>query len=613
MEQLQYADEKENMMMADEPPRRLKWKNKMDFLLSLIGYGVGLGNIWRFPYVCAMNGGAVFLIPYGIFMILLAFPLTFLELSLGQYSGKSSYDVWNICPAFRGLGVSMTFMSGICNLYYQMILAWILYYLVHSFMSPLPWTTCDNWWNTDTCFLHQKMANNVTGIGMNVTSSLTDNASNVTAYTLEGAEYSLITGVNYTNSSNRVYTASEEFWNYNVLRISSGLDEFGSVQWHLAVALLAGWIIIFLCIVKSVKSVGKVVYVTATLPYIIITIILIRAVTLPGAIDGIKFYIIPDFTKLANPQVWSQALVQMFFSMGMGWGAFITMASYNKFNNNVLRDTIIYCFAGEGTSFYAGFVVFSVLGFMSHKTGLNIAEIVRTGPGLVFITYPEALGQLPLPQLWSVLFFIMLVCVALDSMFVTVEVCVTTITDLIPKATSKIRVMITAVTCLLMFLVTLIYATQAGIYIFQLVDWYIAAFTLFLITGLEAVVIGWIYGADRYFDDIQIMLGKRPTVLIKILWKFVNPVILSVILVFTLVKYLPPTYGEYVYPPYTSAIGWIIALISAVPIPIWMIREFTMRKGPLLQRIISSFEPSEVWGPARDYKLASEASSEHNL
>ncbi|XP_050406474.1 sodium- and chloride-dependent GABA transporter 1 isoform X1 [Patella vulgata] len=581
----------------NESPKRMKWKRGIEFLLSLIGYNVGLGNIWRFPYLCAKNGGAVFLIPYVIFMLVVAFPLTFMELTLGQFSGKSAYDVWDICPALRGVGVSMACVATLCCLYFNTILSWILYYLVHSFMSPLPWTTCGNTWNSDTCFVRHKIQDNST---MN-RSYIIFNETHFNNET--STNFSYVNASVLDNSSSTLNTAPEEFWNNNLLVISSGLSDIGTLQWHLVLALLAAWVIIFLCIIKGVRSVGKVVYFTATAPYIILTIILIRAVTLPGALRGIEFYLIPDFSKLMDIQIWTESLLQLFFSMGMGWGAFITMASYNKFNNNVMRDTIVFCIIGEGTSFLAGFVVFSVLGYMSYETGLEVADIIRTGPGLAFITYPEALSQLPVPQLWAVLFFLMLLLMALDSMFVNVEVCVTTIVDLIPKSTDKTRMFITAVTCFVMFLITLIYATQAAIYIFQLVDWYFAAITLYLITILESIVIGWIYGADRYFADIEMMLGKRPPILLKYIWRFVNPVILVTILVFTLVKYKPPSYGDYHYPAYASVFGWILAIISSIPIPIWFVKEVFSRKGSIIQRIRDSFKPNERWGPSNDYNL----------
>ena len=88
-----------------------------------------------------------------------------------------------------------------------------------------------------------------------------------------------------------------------VLEKSSGLEEFGTVQWHLAVALVVAWILIFLCLMKGIKSVGKVVYVTALLPYVLLTVFLVKGLTLPGAMDGILFFIKPDFTRLLNGQV----------------------------------------------------------------------------------------------------------------------------------------------------------------------------------------------------------------------------------------------------------------------------------------------------------------------
>ncbi|KAK6168092.1 hypothetical protein SNE40_021988 [Patella caerulea] len=554
-------------------PHRGQWKNGCEFTLSLIGYGVGLGNVWRFPYLCARYGGAVFLIPYAVFVVLLAFPMTLLELSIGQYSGKGAYDVWDICPALRGIGAGMIGVSFFFCLYTN-ILSWILYYLYNSFSSPLPWTTCDNWWNTDTCFVRNKMVGN----------------------------YSLLTEAqNKISNSSLIQTSTEEFWNYNVLRISSGLDDIGAIQWHLVISLVIAWIMVFLCILKGVKSVGKVVYVTAIAPYILVTIILIRAVTLPGAIDGIKFYIIRDFSKLADPQIWMTAMIQVFFSMGIGRGVLITMASYNKFNNNVMRDTIIYCIVCVGTSFYVGLAVFAVLGFMSHETGIGVDEIASAGPGLAFITYPEALARLPIPQLWSVLFFLMMVCVALDSMFFSVEVCVTTINDLIPNVTPRKRLMVTAATCLIMFLATLIFTTQAGLYILRLVDWYMASVTVFLTSAFEAIIIGRIYGADRFLDDMEKMLGKRPSVLFKIHWQYKNPISLIGLLVFTLVTYQPPSYGDDQYPSYAATIGWIIALITAVPIPIFMIKEIGSRKGSIIQRVKRAFVPNDRWGPAKGY------------
>ncbi|QQP49341.1 Transporter, partial [Caligus rogercresseyi] len=123
----------------------------------------------------------------------------------------------------------------------------------------------------------------------------------------------------------------------SVLQESDTIFPLGDVQWHLCLCLLGAWIIIFLCLFKGIKSSGKVVYFTATFPYLVLLILLIRAVTLDGAMKGLKFYLVLDWSKLFNIGVWQEAASQIFFSLSVGGGGLITLASYNKFHNNVVR------------------------------------------------------------------------------------------------------------------------------------------------------------------------------------------------------------------------------------------------------------------------------------
>ncbi|CAH1777699.1 unnamed protein product, partial [Owenia fusiformis] len=127
---------------------------------------------------------------------------------------------------------------------------------------------------------------------------------------------------------------SEEYWRRYVLNITDGIEDMGFVQWKLLLCLVAAWVIVFLCLIKGHKTSGKVAYFTATFPYLILTILLIRGVTLPGAADGLKYYLIPKWKKLLSFKVWGEAAMQIFFSSGVGGGSVVTMASYNKFNSN---------------------------------------------------------------------------------------------------------------------------------------------------------------------------------------------------------------------------------------------------------------------------------------
>ncbi|XP_060037079.1 sodium-dependent proline transporter isoform X5 [Erinaceus europaeus] len=134
---------------------RGNWTGKLDFLLSCIGYCVGLGNVWRFPYRAYTNGGGAFLVPYFLMLAICGIPLFFLELSLGQFSSLGPLAVWKISPLFKGAGAAMLLIVGLVAIYYNMIIAYVLFYLFASLTSDLPWEHCGNWWNTDLCREHR--------------------------------------------------------------------------------------------------------------------------------------------------------------------------------------------------------------------------------------------------------------------------------------------------------------------------------------------------------------------------------------------------------------------------------------------------------------------------
>ncbi|XP_070185045.1 sodium-dependent proline transporter-like, partial [Littorina saxatilis] len=140
---------KKALYAEDENEERGNWSGRFDFILSMLGYAVGLGNIWRFPYLCYRNGGGAFLLPFLLMMVIIGLPLFFLEASLGQFCSAGPMGCWQFAPLFKGLGIAMVVVSGLTAVYYNMILAWSLYYLFASFTSDLPWDTCDETWNSE--------------------------------------------------------------------------------------------------------------------------------------------------------------------------------------------------------------------------------------------------------------------------------------------------------------------------------------------------------------------------------------------------------------------------------------------------------------------------------
>ncbi|KAI5109225.1 solute carrier family 6 (neurotransmitter transporter), member 13 isoform X1 [Silurus meridionalis] len=323
---------------------RGQWTSKVEFLLAVAGQIIGLGNVWRFPYLCYKNGGGVFLIPYLVFLFACGIPLFLLEISLGQYTCQGSITCWRrICPLFQGVGYGTVVVLLYSSTYYIIIMAWAFFYLFSSFSSVLPWASCSNAWNTEMCVEFDKI----------------DNFSRLSI-------------------SENATSPVQEFWERRVLNLTGNVYELGSVRWELALCLLLAWTICYFCVWKGVKSTGKVVYFTATFPYVMLVVLLLRGITLPGAFDGIRFYLYPDPTRLAEPQVWMDAGTQIFYSYALCMGCLVALGSYNKYNNNCYKDCIYLCLLNSVTSFVAGFAIFSVLGFMAHEQETDISTVAES-------------------------------------------------------------------------------------------------------------------------------------------------------------------------------------------------------------------------------------------
>uniref|UniRef100_A0A8C4WYS0 Transporter n=1 Tax=Eptatretus burgeri TaxID=7764 RepID=A0A8C4WYS0_EPTBU len=440
---LEWAEEKDQ-----QAPERETWNRQLDFIMCCVGFAVGLGNVWRFPYLCYKNGGGAFLIPYLILSILGGIPVFFLEISLGQFMKQACIGAWKICPLFQGIGISSLVIVFFCNSYYIMVLAWGLYYLVHSFTATLPWATCGNSWNTLNCS---------ESFGNQNCSSTSGTAFNVSDW--------------HCNASNSQTSPVVEYWERKVLRISGGLDQPGSLSWQLLLCLIAVWLLVYFCVWKGVKSTGKVVYFTATFPYVILLIMLIRGLTLPGAYQGVLYYLQPEWTKLTNPQIWVDAGTQIFFSYAIGLGVLIAFGSFNHFNNNCYRDTFIIAAINSSTSFFSGIVVFSTLGFMAAEQNVDISKVAQSGPGLAFIVYPKAVSLMPFAPFWAALFFFMLILLGLDSQFAGVEGFMTGILDLLPASFRSFpRPLFVAIYCFLTCFITLSMITE-GIFFFHTINY----------------------------------------------------------------------------------------------------------------------------------------------
>lgn len=501
----------DDMVQEKGEDERESWDNKVMFLLATIGYAVGLGNVWRFPYLAQKNGGGAFLVPYFIMLCIQGIPMFYLELAIGQRLRKGAIGVWSqVSPYLAGIGISSAVVSYIVALYYNTIIAWCLIYLLHSFESPLPWAECPTRLYSNYTYDHEPECV----------------ASSPTQY----------------------------YWYRSTLQCSESVNEPESFNYSMGIALLVSWFLVYICMVQGITSSGKIVYMTAIFPYIVLIIFFFRGITLKGASDGVKHLFTPRWDTLLDPTVWLEAGTQIFFSLGLAFGGLIAFSSYNPANNNCYRDAILVSLTNCGTSMFAGVVVFSIIGFKAHATfdrcteerthllSNNKTNIVlpecdlekelansASGTGLAFIIFTEAINQFPGAQIWAVLFFLMLFTLGIDSQFGTLEGVVTSLVDmkLFPNLSKEYIIGVLCASCCA---ISMCFANGAGSYIFQLMDSFAGNFPLLIIALSECLSISYIYGVRRFSDDIEMMTGSRPSLYWLLCWKYISPIAMISIL-----------------------------------------------------------------------------------
>ncbi|NXV47529.1 S6A18 protein, partial [Uria aalge] len=581
---------------------RPKWDNKFQYILSCIGFAVGLGNVWRFPYLCQIHGGD------------LTFSIIYLQ------DVKSSETLSDECRNSGGLkswvqahhlvlsaGVGSWMVSVLVSLYYNTVLTWVMWYFINSFQEPLPWSVCP-------------LNENRTGLNKECYES---------------------TAVNY-------------FWYRKTLNITPDVTESGTLQWWLILCLATCWAIVYLCTIRGIETTGKAIYVTAIFPYLVLTIFLIQGLTLPGATDGLAYLFTPNLSTLKNPRVWLDAATQIFFSLSLAFGGLIAFSSYNPPKNDCEKDAVTVAIVNSMTSLYASIPVFSVLGFKA-TTGYwdcldrNILSIINefdlpeesimrqnyttwisllnssypekiaglklkscdfqefldqsvSGTGLAFIIFTQAIILMPGSQAWAVLFFVMLFSLGLSSMFGNIEGVFTPLLELRIISKSIPKELLSGIICLICFLIALCFTLGSGSYWIDIFDRYAGSLPLLVIAFFEVIGVVYVYKIKRFSKDVKRMTGRKLSLYWQITWRFISPLLLLIVFVAFVILQIQksPSYAawnpkyegfpmkeEKVYPPWVLAICVLLAILPCVFVPLVALFQ-------LIKRMRRSKEPSFV-------------------
>ena len=583
-----------------EEPERQQWDNPVEFLLSCISMSVGLGNVWRFPFTAYNNGGGAFLIPYVLVLIFVGRPLYLLELALGQFSSSGSVRVWDMVPAFGGIGYGQVVATGCVTTYYCSLIGLSIYYLGLSCYPTLPWTQCNEnlGYPNQVCVGSEvNKSDLVSCFGPNETML----NSSICVRVPEQADE-----VDSNSTNVTVISSAEQFFRFEVLKEKKDIsDGLGLPSPPLVGCLAVCWLLIYLSLRKGVSSSGKVAYFTAIFPYVVMLIMLVRGLTLEGASDGLYFFFNPQWEKLADLKVWYAAVTQSFFSLSVGFGTLTTYASYNKFRHNTSRDALIISFADTATSLLAGTIIFSILGHLAHNLGVKVEDVVKSGAGLAFVSYPEVLAKFSFaPQLFAVLFFLMLITLGLGSAIGLFSAVTTTICDSFPDTNRK---SIIKVCCLIGLAIGIFYVTPGGQTMLDLVDYYGGTLLILALASLEVIAISWIYGTNVLTRDFNFMLDTKLSIYFRFCWGIFCPILLPLLFFYVMFTQA----GVPDIPPIAQVFGWTIAILGILIVPTHFILSITaeeegefmqrligvFKSGQLRQKVSEIFRPNSAWGP----------------
>ncbi|KAJ8958268.1 hypothetical protein NQ318_017412 [Aromia moschata] len=534
-------------------------------------------------------------------LVLMGMPIFLLELIVGQYSGLGPDQAFaRMAPIFNGLGYCTLVVITLVTIYYMVIIAWTVFYFFASFTSELGYGSCHNDFNSMGCYSATEDANCASDeTYFNKMCMSVDEIciSHDHSHAINRTHCSDIRGnpVPLNNIINRTLATAEYFREYVLGMGDADWYNFGSIRWELIGCLLLSWIVGYLCVVKGVKTSGKAVYFTALFPYVILTALVVQGCILDGAEDGIRLYIVPQWEMLLEIDVWAQAASQTFYSFGIACGSLITLASYNNFTNNCVKDVLIVSFANAFTSVYAGFAIFGMLGFLAKQMGVAVEDVVDDGPGLAFVAYPEAILRLPASTVWSLLFFFMLFILGLGCQFAGVEAISCLIMDKWPQV-RKHQVFVTLGICVTCFVLAIPMCFSGGIYLFTLMEWNTASWAIMLIGFSEAIAVSWVYGCNRFLDnmaDMGMTLSKWSRYFWWTSWVIITPLSLIGIFVFQMSNFSYTYYEDYQFPLWADMIGWMIGLTTLAPLfifGVWVVWKGGYKGKKLLT-------PTSDWKP----------------
>jgi NSS family neurotransmitter:Na+ symporter len=476
------------------------FSGRVAFIFAAMGSAIGLGNIWRFPAVAYDNGGGAFMIPYLIALLTAGIPLLFVDYAIGHRWRGSPPLAWRRLKRWTEfIGWWQVLICVIIAAYYALIIAWSLNYMVFS---------VDKRWGKDP----------------------------------------------------------EKFFFGQYTQAQQGADVHFSVDFVVPVLItfLLVWLALIVILCLGVQNgIAKTALFFIPVLVVMFVILVIRALTLPGALDGLNALFQPNWASLLHPSVWVAAYGQIFFSLSVAFGIMLTYSSYLKKKSDLTGSGLVVAFANSGFELLAGIGVFSALGFMAQAQGVHIEEVVTDGIGLAFIAFPAIISQAPGGALIGVLFFGSLVLAGFTSMVSIVEVIVSAVQDKfgLSRVTGTL-----VVTVPLAVITVFLFPTTMGLALLDTFDAFVNSHGIVAAALVAIIVLAWLLRAlPTLADHLNFKGSFRAGGWWKVCVAVIAPVILAVTLILSTRDLLTADEPYSGYPAwFVNVFGWGMAIALVI-------------------------------------------------
>lgn len=352
--------------------------------------------------------------------------------------------------------------------------------------------------------------------------------------------------------------------------VSGGITAHGYMIGPLVLCMLLSYVCVYFSAWKGVKSTGKVAWVSCLLPYVVLLILLIKALTLEGCGDGLYYLFVPDGSKLGDISIWVAAAKQILFSSGVGYGPLMYYGGAREKDHKLLTVSYMIPILNSLTSIYAAITIFAFLGYAATQLGTPVDQVAKSGPDLLFVAFPALISLLHGRNFWAVIFFIMCACLGIDSVFGWVDFTVQYFSDQFPVVNTWMRKEYQVIVHVVhMFLWSLIFCNQAGMYSFVLFDDYAGHIQLWGAIILQLILIPWIVGTENLAVLIKTRTGETFPMWVQYVVKIFCPFIVFVVFILTWIyEFSPSTATDRLNDAgwtagitWAGRLMWIIALV----------------------------------------------------